>query len=163
MNTCCSHVPLPALRRSRVIRLPPLPPLPDSFLIRPAISALGVEVASVPGLLASTTSTSPLGSARSWRGCFRSLAIFSICSPSATFGVWPAFQPTPLGTRIGGTRKSCAAGSGGLLPDCSIGSYDALWLHAPMARQANARAPAWMHLFMNEVSRGGVSHGDQDM
>ena len=40
---------------------------------------------------------------------------------SATLGAWPAFQPTPLGTRIGGSKKFFASGKGGLLPDCSGG------------------------------------------
>src|SRR6202012_4722038 len=53
-------------------------------------------------------------------------AIFSIFNPAATLGDCPWVQPTPRGTCIGGSRKSCADGSDGESPDCCEGSRDAL-------------------------------------
>src|SRR6201991_2495633 len=164
MKTCFSHSPPAAVLRSRVIRLPPLPPLPERFFTMPAISCLGVVTGSAPGPLDSTTSTSPLGSVSSWRGCISPLAMPSIFSPVATFGVRPCFQPTPPGTCIGGTRKFFALGSAGSAPDCCGGSSVAFSLHPPStARQAIAITLSPACLVMDELPRGGMAHGDHDM
>ena len=164
MNTCFSHWPPAAFAlRSRLIRLPPLSPLPERFLTMPATSCFGVVTASLPGPLDSTTSTSPFGSMYSWRGCMRSPAIFSILRPAATFGVCPCFQPAFAGTCIGGTRKFCARGSGGSAPDCCAGSSDAFPLHPKrLAMQASASAP-WRRDSVTELTSDGCRlHGNKD-
>jgi hypothetical protein len=107
-----------------------------------AINCFGVVTGSSPGPLDSTTSTSPLGSASNWRGCFRPPAIFSIFSPAAAFGLCPDCQPVPVDTFMGGSKKSFGLGSGGLLPDCCEGSIVALLLQpASIAPRTSAEAP----------------------
>src|SRR4051794_3114713 len=66
------------------------------------------------------------------RGCIRPLAIAWIRRPDATVGVSPGFQPTALGTLIGGSRYCVGSGSHGFGPYCRIGSLP-LSLHAPKA------------------------------
>ncbi|CAI1608000.1 Uncharacterised protein [Serratia entomophila] len=145
-KTCFSHLPS-AVGRSRVMRLPPLPPLPDWPLTSPPTSCLGVVTASVPGPLASTTRTSPLGRVSSWRGCRKPSATFSIFRSAATFGIRSACQPTPFGTCIGGIRKFCAAGSSGSGPICRSGSMAAL-LSQPANIKVTAMAIAIGDVFM---------------
>src|SRR6476469_209521 len=104
-KSCFSHSPAaPGTWRNNVMRLPPLAPLPERAFTLPANHCLGVVTGSVPGPLDSTTSTSPFGSISSWRGCIRPVAMGSMVNPAATLGVWPCFQPTPVGTCMGGIR-----------------------------------------------------------
>src|SRR6187402_3548031 len=88
----------------------------------------------------------------------------SIFRPGATVGVWPGFQPALSGTCIGGTRKRWALGRGGLLPDCWSGWSEAFSSHPPRtATQAMASTLRQRVLFMDEVPRGGLLHGNDDM
>src|SRR5690348_16679838 len=73
------------------------------------------------------------------RGCIRPLAIAWILKPGGTVWASPGFQPTALGTVIGGSRYCVGLGSHGFGPYCRAGSPP-LSLHAPSAPVARISA-----------------------
>src|SRR6478609_2237339 len=66
----------------------------------------------------------------------------SIFSPAGTVGACPGLQPVALGTRIGGRRYWCGAGSCGLEPYWVLGGAGVPLSHAVSAAAAPSVAAA---------------------
>ena len=89
-------------------------------------------------LAASATSTSPLGSTCSHRGCFRPCANATTCRPAAALGVCPFFHGSFATDQLMvGSQLSCGAGSLG----CSPYPGGSCWACA--ARKASQRKALW--------------------
>jgi hypothetical protein len=134
---CASGLPSPLVSRSSRMRLLGPLPLPPCALAstQSMILRLGRSIGSLPFFCDSTTSRSPLGSARTLRGFERPVAIASILKPCGTVGVSPGSKPITFETFTPGSNAREGAGS------CGSGPYwvDLSKLSWPLWQAASAR------------------------
>jgi hypothetical protein len=137
-NTCfCSAMPSPSPSRSRVMRFGLGTPAPARFITSFMTHFLMPPESSFGGAFDSATSTSPLGSTCSQRGCSRPPANSVTVRPAAGVGLAPCGQPFAGAMSTVGISVLFGCGSCGFGPmPASAGSLAV----SPHAARASARA-----------------------